>query len=196
MEYIFQTQPYAAQKIKSQLLHQAFVIAYNFKGYDVQFIWNYLVHTACITPTVIMNGTEILSKQALGLTFIDSYNYLPFASSEMPSAFGFEELKKGYFPHFFNTEQNQSYLGPYHPATYYSSDDMIFPQDSVAIIPNLGYDPVRQFSMKACLWLTWMSRDGQIIWHAKKRGDINLGPYTIDEYIPESNTVYELYACY
>lgn len=102
MEWLFQAQPHATQKSQSQLLHQeAIVIAHNFKGYDGQFILNYLVHTACITPSVIMNGTKILSMQALGLKFIDSYNYLPFALSKMPSAFGFEELKKGYFPHFF-----------------------------------------------------------------------------------------------
>lgn len=42
----------------------------------------------------------------------------------MPSAFGFDELKKGYFSHFLNTELNQNYVGPYPPATYYNPDDM------------------------------------------------------------------------
>jgi hypothetical protein len=31
------------------------VIAQNFKGYDGQLILNYLVHTACIKPSVILN---------------------------------------------------------------------------------------------------------------------------------------------
>lgn len=78
---------------------------------------NYLVHTACIFPSVIMKGTKILSMQACGLKFLDSYNYLPFALSKMPSAFGFQEFKKGCFPHFFNTDQNQHYVGPYPPAS-------------------------------------------------------------------------------
>ena len=47
--------------------------------------------------------------QALDVKFIDSYNYLPFALAKMPSAFGMKELKKGYFPHFFNTEANHNY---------------------------------------------------------------------------------------
>lgn len=271
MEWLFQAQPHATQKSQSQLLHEgAIVIAHNFKGYDGQFILNYLVHTACITPSVIMNGTKILSMEVLGLKFIDSYNYLPFALSKMPSAFGFEEMKKGYFPHFFNTEQNQNYVGPYPPASYYNPDDMtcsgrkafydwyrqqegklfdfqkefvdycisdvdilqrccaqfrktiqslvqvnpfqeaitfastanlayrrgFMPEDSIAIIPNLGYDPARQFSMKACRWLAWMSRDGRRIYHAKNGGEINLGPYTVDGYDPESNTVYEFHGCY
>lgn len=70
------------------------------------------------------------------------------------------------------------------------------PQDSIAIIPNLGYDPARQFLMKACCWLAWMSRDVPIIRHAKNGGEINLGPYTVDGYDPGSNTVYEFYGCY
>ena len=33
------------------------------------------------------------------------------------------------------------------------------PQDSIAIIPNLGYHPARQFSLKASRWLSWLGRD-------------------------------------
>ena len=95
------TAPHAQGQASAMVNKDAIVIAHNFKGYDGQFILNYLVHTACITPTVIMNGTKILSMQALDLKFIDSFNYLPFALAKTPSAFGLKELKKGYFPHFF-----------------------------------------------------------------------------------------------
>lgn len=102
IEWLFQAQPHVTQKSQSQYLHEdAIVIAHNFKGYDWQVILNYLVHTACITPTVIMNGIKILSMQALGLKFIDYYYYLPFALSKMPSAFGFQELKKMIFSTFY-----------------------------------------------------------------------------------------------
>ena len=101
MDWLFQTQSHPGGQASCLLHQEAIVIAHNFKGYDGQFILNHLVHTACITPTVIMNGTKILSMQALDLKFLDSYNYLPFALSKMPSAFGLTELKKGYFPHFF-----------------------------------------------------------------------------------------------
>jgi hypothetical protein len=50
----------------------AIIIAHNFKGYDGQFILNYLVHTACVKPTVILNGSKILCLQVFGLKFIDS----------------------------------------------------------------------------------------------------------------------------
>jgi hypothetical protein len=102
----------------------AIVIAHNFKGYDGQFILNYLVHTARIKPKVILNDSKILFLEVCGLKFIDSYNFLSCALAKLPAAFGLSELKKGHFPHFFNTEQNQNYVGPYQAAEYHIPDDM------------------------------------------------------------------------
>lgn len=70
------------------------------------------------------------------------------------------------------------------------------PEDSIAIVPNLGYDPSRQFSMKGCRWLAWMSRDGRVIRHAKNGGKMQIGPYTVEGYDEETQTVYEFYGCY
>jgi hypothetical protein len=102
----------------------AIVIAHNFKGCDGQFILNHLVHTACIKPSVILNGSKILSLEVCGIKFIDLYNFLPCALAKMHAAFGLTELKKGYFPHFFNTTENQHYVGPYPDPQYYNPDDM------------------------------------------------------------------------
>ena len=33
------------------------------------------------------------------------------------------------------------------------------PEDSIAIISNLGYHPARQFLLKASRWLSWLGRD-------------------------------------
>ena len=101
MDWLLATTLHAQGQASAMVHRDAIVIGHNFKGYDGQFILNYLVHTACITPTVIMTGSKILSMQALDLKFIDAYNYLPFALAKMPSAFGLKELKKRYFPHFF-----------------------------------------------------------------------------------------------
>jgi hypothetical protein len=40
----------------------AIVIAHNFKGYDGQFILNYLFHTACIKSSVILNGNKMFGS--------------------------------------------------------------------------------------------------------------------------------------
>ena len=91
----------SSRRTKACLLDQeAIVNAHNFKCYDGQLFFNNLEDTACITPTVIMNGTKIISMQALDLTILDSSYYLLFVLSKMPFAFGLTELRKGYFPHF------------------------------------------------------------------------------------------------
>jgi hypothetical protein len=216
----------------------------------VQFILNYLVHTTCVKPSVILNGTKILCLEICGIKFINSYNSLTCALAKLPAAFGLTELKKGYFPHFFNTEQNQNYVGPYPAAHYYNPDDMFvsnckafytwydqqkdktfnfhqeflnycisdvdnlrrccsqfkstlytlirihpfqelitfastanlayrrgfMPSDTIAIIPNMGYQPPRSYSAKACRWFS--SLDGNIR-HAGNGGEVTLGPYTV-----------------
>ncbi|XP_062574745.1 uncharacterized protein LOC134236588 [Saccostrea cucullata] len=229
------------------------------------------VHSSPLKPNVIMNGSKILSMEICGLKFIDSYSFLTFPLAKMPSAFGLNELKKGYFPHFFNTEQNQNYVGPYPPAAFYKPDEMttsgrkafyewydqqrkkvfdfqkefvgycisdvdilrqccarfrstlkklvnvdpfqesitfasaanlayrrnFMPKDTIAIIPNLGYEPARQYSAKACRWLTWMShQNGCHIRHARNGGEVPIGNYTVDGYQEATHTVYEFYGCY
>ena len=42
----------------------------------------------------------------------------------MPKTFDLTELAKGYFPHKFNTDENQNYVGPYPDEKYYGYDDM------------------------------------------------------------------------
>lgn len=69
-------------------------------------------------------------------------------------------------------------------------------EDSIAIVPNLGFDPSRQFSMKGCRWLVWMSRNGRVIRHAKNGREMQIGPYTVNGYDEETRTVYEFYGCY
>lgn len=69
------------------------------------------------------------------------------------------------------------------------------PSGSSAIIPNLGYDPARQFSLKACRWLTWLGRDKNIR-YALNGGELFIGRYAVDGYEEETRTVYEIYGCY
>ena len=80
-------------------------------------------------PEVIPNGSMVMTirHKALGIRVIDSLNFLPMALSKLPASFGQTELKKGYFPHLFNTRQNQSYVGPLPDAKFYSPDTMTAP---------------------------------------------------------------------
>lgn len=58
----------------------------------------------------------------LNLTFSDSLNFLPMKLAKIPEAFGLEELSKGFFSHFFNTQENQAYMGPYPALEFYGYD--------------------------------------------------------------------------
>ena len=97
------------------------VIAHNFKGYDSYPILKQLNQEA-IPYDVIYNGAKCVTlttktKQkrtlfAIEITFIDSMNFIPMALAKFPKTFGQDELCKGYFPHYFNKDENQDYVGP------------------------------------------------------------------------------------
>jgi hypothetical protein len=70
------------------------------------------------------------------------------------------------------------------------------PPDTIAILPNMEYQPARRYSVKACRWLTWLEHQHHNIRHAKNGGEVTLGPYTVDGYDQESRTVYKFYGCY
>ena len=101
------------------------VVAHNFQGYDGYFIQKYLNKNA-IKYEVILRGAKILSMTIpmFNIKFIDSLNFIPMALSQFPKTFGKTELCKGYFPHFFNKEENQNYIGPIPDVDYYSPKTM------------------------------------------------------------------------
>ena len=101
------------------------VVAHNFQGYDGYFIQNFLNKNA-IKYEVILRGAKILSMTIpmFNMKFIDSLNFIPMSLSKFPKTFGMTELCKGYFPHLFNKEENQNYIGPIPPVAYYSPKTM------------------------------------------------------------------------
>ena len=88
-------------------------IAHNFQGYDGYFIKDFLIQNA-IHYDVIYRGAKSLSLTIpmFNIKFIDSLNFIPMALAKFPKTFGQDELCKGYFPHAFNKEENQNYIGP------------------------------------------------------------------------------------
>ena len=66
----------------------------------------------------------IFVKNGLNIRVIDSLNFSPMTLAKLPEAFGLDTLRKGFFPHFFNTEDNQNYLEPHPEAKMYGADAM------------------------------------------------------------------------
>ena len=89
------------------------VVAHNFQGYDGYFITKFLIDNA-IHYEIIYRGAKSLSMTIpmFNIKFIDSLNFIPMSLAKFPKTFGQDELCKGYFPHLFNKEENQNYIGP------------------------------------------------------------------------------------
>ena len=64
----------------------------------------------------ILNGAEI--------KFRDSLDFHPMPLKALPKTFGLTELKKGFFPHFFNRKETQQYVSPLPPREDYDPDNM------------------------------------------------------------------------
>ena len=100
-------------------------VAHNFKGYDSYFIQDYL-NKECIQFELICTGAKIMSLTVPmhNVKFIDSYNFIPMALARFPQTFDRNELRKGYFPHMFNRDDKQDYVGPIPEAHYYLPNTM------------------------------------------------------------------------
>ena len=101
---------------------------HNLKGFDGVFILKTLYnHGWCVTNQFSM-GAKVLSFKTGPITFKDSLCFLPFPLSAFPDTFKIKEVKKGYFPHMFNTPDHQNYVGSIPAKQYYDPDGMK-PQD-------------------------------------------------------------------
>jgi hypothetical protein len=109
-------------RIDRPFLDKIFVIAHNSRGYDNQFLLRRFLELKW-TPKLIMDGTKILSMSVEHLEFRDSLNFVPMGLRAMSKAFDLR-CRKGYYPHFFNTDQNLNYVGPVPEPRYYGVDFM------------------------------------------------------------------------
>ena len=101
------------------------VIAHNGKGYDCQFILEWLVSKK-ITPNIINTGDKIMYmevKQEFNIRFIDSLSFIQMKLKDFPATFNIEGVK-GYFPYKFNIPENYNYIGKYPSPLYYGTETM------------------------------------------------------------------------
>ena len=100
--------------------HECIVMAHNFQGYDSYPIIKFLNENA-VGCEATYNGAKCVTLKTkvkekhqfkVKIKFIDSLNFIPMALAKFPKTFAQPELCKGYFPHFFNKDENQDYVGP------------------------------------------------------------------------------------
>ena len=98
------------------------------KNFDANFILAYCVSNG-IAPDVIYTGSKIQRMhigQSVGMTILDSYNFLPLKLSQLPKALGLDEQrKKGIYPFRFNSRANKGVVLDHLPdMEYYSPEFM------------------------------------------------------------------------
>ena len=104
-------------------------IAHNARGYDSYFIYDYLIENSHTPDPIIFCGSKIMYMKVptggINIRFLDSLNFLPMPLAQLPKSFGLVELKKGFFPHFYNTAEHQNdCLIQLPDVKYYDPDSM------------------------------------------------------------------------
>ena len=92
-----------------------------------QPIMHTFLHHDVVPDKILYNGSKIMYRhvaKGLDFTFLDSLNFFGMRFSKLPGCVDLNELCKGYFPHLFNTSENQYYVGPHPDTQFYSCDYM------------------------------------------------------------------------
>ena len=101
------------------------LVFHNLKGFDGMFILHELYQQQREVADQLTVGAKVLSFKSTPLKFIDSLCFLPMPLASFPSTFNLTELKKGFFPHLFNTPDHQQYVGRIPDLKSYDPDGMM-----------------------------------------------------------------------
>ena len=75
-------------------------------------------------PNFLKVGSKTLSISFRSVKVICSLSFLPFGLDKFAKTFDLIEGKKGFFPHLFNTRENQNYIGDFPSPDFYHVDFM------------------------------------------------------------------------
>ena len=74
-------------------------------------------------PELVIRGRKIILTKMEHIKFNYSIIFLPFPLRKLSTAFGLTAAK-GWYPHYFNTEENLKYIGSIPDTSYYGIDEM------------------------------------------------------------------------
>lgn len=102
-------------------LHSFF---HNFRGFDGLFNIKKLYDMNLKVSKVLTTGQKILYFECGNLKFKDSMSFLNMPLEKFSDTFKLSELKKGYFPHEFNTAENENCEGKIQDLKFYETHCM------------------------------------------------------------------------
>jgi G:T-mismatch repair DNA endonuclease (very short patch repair protein) len=99
------------------------MLAHNAKSYDGIILLNHILSKTFLNVKCIYSGAKIISMTIpdLNIRCLDSMSFFPMALSKLPKIFGLT-VEKGEFPHLFNLEANQNYIGSFPDIKYFDID--------------------------------------------------------------------------
>ena len=100
-------------------------VFHNLKGFDGMFILHELYQQQREVVDQLTVGAKVLSFKSGPVKFNDSLCFLPMPLASFPTTFNLTELKKGFFPHLFNTPDHQKYVGRIPDLEFYDPDGMM-----------------------------------------------------------------------
>lgn len=100
------------------------ILFHNLKGFDGMFLIRELYQQQRLVTDQLTVGAKVLAFSSGPLSFKDSLCFLPMPLAAFTNTFNLTELKKGFFPHTFNTPKNQAYVGPIPALSIYEPDGM------------------------------------------------------------------------
>ena len=109
----------------SERERQITIVFHNLKAFDGIFLIRELYQQQREVINQLTVGAKVLSFTSGPLKFIDSLCFIPMPLASFPATFNLTELKKGFFPHLFNTPENQQYVGRIPDLEYYDADSMM-----------------------------------------------------------------------
>ena len=95
------------------------IFSHNGARFDMLFILQEFTRRNKVdTPSIFFNGAKIWQIKIGNLRFVDSYKFIPFALKQFAKSFSLNCMK-GYFPHGFNTPENQQHVGTLPDKSFY-----------------------------------------------------------------------------
>ena len=102
-------------------------------------------------PRILFNGNKILKMQAGKITWLDSLSYLQCALRQVPKLCGLDiDLRKGFFPHDFNTPENRDYVGPLPPKDSFGIK--FHRKDEIEEFDKWYEDEKKRFARERCVY--------------------------------------------